>query len=152
MRHRRLLDQAYSTPNDVAVKTAGAGFTGLAGPRTSSAMVRCSTDDDSNLRHPAAELRDHARQEAGTMGAQNRLGSCAVGACALAAFAVHACNASAQDSNCLLDIGAVTVSGNVLIATSCELTGTEVRGNVILFAGGSLIARNVRIRGRLEGS
>jgi hypothetical protein len=65
---------------------------------------------------------------------------------------LHACNASAQDSNCLLDIGAVTVSGNVLIATSCELTGTEVRGNVILFAGGSLIARNVRIRGRLEGS
>ena len=86
------------------------------------------------------------------MGPQNRLGFCVVGACAIAAFGLHASNASAQDSNCLLDIGGVIVRGNVLIATSCELTGTEVRGNVILFAGGSLIARNVRIRGRLEGS
>jgi hypothetical protein len=85
------------------------------------------------------------------MGAQNRLGSCVVGACALAAFGLHIGNASAEDSNCLLDIGDVIVVGNVLIATSCELTGTEVRGNVILFAGGSLIARDVRIRGRLEG-
>jgi hypothetical protein len=85
------------------------------------------------------------------MGAQNRLGSCVVGACALAALGLHIGNASAEDSNCLLDIGDVIVVGNVLIATSCELTGTEVRGNVILFAGGSLIARDVRIRGRLEG-
>ncbi len=86
------------------------------------------------------------------MGTQHRPGFCVVGACALAAFALHACNASAQDSNCLLDLGDVIVRGNVLIATSCELTGTEVRGNVTLFAGGSLIARNVRIRGSLAGS
>src|SRR5688500_15822163 len=82
-------------------------------------MTRASCD-------PAVERCQHARQEAGTMGAQNRLGFCVVGACALAAFALHARNASAEDSNCLLDIGAVIVSGNVLIATSCELTGTEV--------------------------
>lgn len=86
------------------------------------------------------------------MATHNRPGSCVVGACALAAFVLHAGNATAQDSNCLVDIGAVIVRGSVLIATSCELTGTEVRGNVILFAGGSLIARNVRIRGSLEGS
>ena len=86
------------------------------------------------------------------MSTHNRPEFCAVAACALAAFALQAGNASAQGSNCLLDLGAVVVNGNVNIATSCELTGTEVRGNVTLFAGGSLIARNVRIRGRLEGS
>jgi hypothetical protein len=86
------------------------------------------------------------------MGTHNRPVFCVVGACALAAFALHAGNASAQDSNCLLDIGDVIVRGNVLIATSCKLTGTEVRGNVTLFAGGSLIARDVRIRGNLDGS
>ncbi|HJR69350.1 MAG TPA: hypothetical protein VKA43_04865 [Gammaproteobacteria bacterium] len=46
----------------------------------------------------------------------------------------------------------MVVNGSIQIATSCELTGTDVKGNVILFAGGSLIARNVHIRGRLEGS
>jgi len=46
----------------------------------------------------------------------------------------------------------VIVNGDIQIATSCELTGTEVRGNVTLFAGGSLIAREVRIRGNLVGS
>ncbi len=74
-----------------------------------------------------------------------------LGACALAALALHACNASAQDSNCLLDIGDVVVNGDIQIATSCELTGTEVRGSVTLFSGGSLIARNVRIKGDLVG-
>jgi formylmethanofuran dehydrogenase subunit C len=85
------------------------------------------------------------------MGTHNRLELCAVSACALAAFALHAGNASAQGSSCLLD-GAVVVNGNIQIASSCKLTGTDVKGNVTLFAGGSLIARNVRIRGSLEGS
>ena len=56
MRHPRLLEQAYSTPHDVAVETLGAGLTELAGPRTSIAMVRCSTDDDASLRDCADEL------------------------------------------------------------------------------------------------
>jgi hypothetical protein len=86
------------------------------------------------------------------MGTHNRPKFYVVGACALAAFALHAGNARAQGSNCLLDIGAVVVNGNVQIATSCELTGTEVKGNVILFAGGSLIARNVHIKGSVQGS
>lgn len=114
-------------------------------------MVRCSTDNDASLRDRAHELCDR-RQEERTMGIQNRPGPCVIAACALAAFALHAGNTSAQGSNCLLDIGAVVVNGSIQIATSCELTGTDVKGNVILFAGGSLIARNVHIRGRLEGS
>jgi hypothetical protein len=42
--------------------------------------------------------------------------------------------------------------GNLQITSRCELESTEVDGNVTLFPGGSLIARGVRIRGKLEGS
>ena len=38
------------------------------------------------------------------------------------------------------------------IAAACKLAGTEVRGNVTLFAGGSLTAHNLRIGGNLQGS
>ena len=86
------------------------------------------------------------------MGTNYRRDFWILGACALAALVLHARHASAQGSNCLLDIGAVVVNGNIQIASSCVLTGTDVKGNVTLFSGGSLIARNVRIRGNLEGS
>jgi hypothetical protein len=75
-----------------------------------------------------------------------------LGACVLAAVALYTCGASALDSNCPLDIGDVTVDGNIQIAAPCKLTGTEVSGDVTLFAGGSLIARDVRIRGSLNGN
>lgn len=75
-----------------------------------------------------------------------------LGACAFAALGFQANDASAQDSNCPLDIGDRRVEGNLQIAAPCELNGTEVRGNVTLYAGGSLVARDVRIRGNLEGS
>jgi hypothetical protein len=56
-----------------------------------------------------------------------------------------------QDESCPR-VGEERVRGNLQIAAPCELTGTEVRGDVILYAGGSLIARQVRIRGSLDGS
>ncbi len=73
--------------------------------------------------------------------------------CALAAVvALYAYNASALDVSCPLDIGNVIIRGNVHIAARCTLTGTEVRGDVTLFAGGSLTARDVRIKGNLNGN
>jgi hypothetical protein len=75
-----------------------------------------------------------------------------VSACALVALALHANAVRAQNVSCPLNIGNVRIQADVQIAAPCTLTGTEVRGNVILFAGGSLTARDVRIRGNLEGS
>jgi hypothetical protein len=50
------------------------------------------------------------------------------------------------------EIGDRRVDGSLLIVGSCTLAGTEVRGDVTLFAGGSLTTREARIRGDLEGS
>jgi hypothetical protein len=44
----------------------------------------------------------------------------------------------------------VEVRGNLDITARCQLTGTDVTGNVTLFAGGSLIAIDVSIRGNLD--
>jgi hypothetical protein len=60
--------------------------------------------------------------------------------------------ARAEDFNCTANLDREEVRGNLNIATRCQLTDTEVRGRVTLFAGGSLIARDARILGNLEGS
>jgi hypothetical protein len=44
----------------------------------------------------------------------------------------------------------VEVRGNLDITARCQLAGTTVRGNVTLFAGGSLIASDVSISGNLD--
>ncbi len=67
---------------------------------------------------------------------------------AILALALQAFGAHAQGADCR----ALNLLGNLQIAGRCELEDTEVRGNVTLFAGGSLIARDVRIRGNLTGS
>lgn len=59
--------------------------------------------------------------------------------------------ARADDVNCPPDLGNVTIDGNVLVAAPCVLEGTIVLGNVHLFAGGSLVARNVEIEGSIQG-
>jgi cytoskeletal protein CcmA (bactofilin family) len=58
-------------------------------------------------------------------------------------------SASADDVHCPPLLGNVTIDGNVLIAAPCRLDGTTVKGNVHLFAGGSLISR---VGTRIEGS
>jgi hypothetical protein len=68
--------------------------------------------------------------------------------CAVTALALQALGAQAQSADCR----ALNVLGNLQITGRCELEDTEVRGNVTLFPGGSLIARDVRIRGNLSGS
>src|SRR5688500_6793865 len=81
----------------------------------------------------------------------------------LAVLALHGFNAAAQDDDddddddgpgaiCLNSLGELQIRSTLNIASRCQLTGTDVRGDVILFEGGSLIARDARIRGKLEGS
>jgi hypothetical protein len=72
-----------------------------------------------------------------------------LGACGVLALGLHVHVATAQSPRCS---GAIQLGGNLAIAGRCELEDTEVRGNVTLFAGGSLTARDVRIRGNLEGN
>ena len=59
---------------------------------------------------------------------------------------------AAQNVDCTRGLEEEQVRGNLNIAVACELSGTEIRGNVTLFAGGSLTARDLRIRGNLEGN
>ena len=59
---------------------------------------------------------------------------------------------AAKDIDCRGPVGDVELDGNLNIAVRCQLTGTEVNGNVKLFAGGSLIARDVRIDGNVDGN
>ena len=58
--------------------------------------------------------------------------------------------ALADDVNCPPNLGDVTIDGNVLVAAPCRLDGTTVKGNVHLYAGGSLIARNADIDGNIQ--
>ena len=58
--------------------------------------------------------------------------------------------AVADDVHCPPDLGNVTIDGNVLVAAPCRLDRTTVKGNVHLYAGGSLVARGARIIGSIQ--
>ena len=83
-----------------------------------------------------------------------------LGACAVVALALQAYEAGAQDDDdgprggvfCFSAIGNTRVEGDLHVLGRCTLAGTEVRGDVTLYVGGSLTARDARIRGNLEGS
>ena len=82
-----------------------------------------------------------------------------LGLCAVAALAVPAYPAAAQDDDgprggviCFSAMGNTRVEGDLHVLGRCTLAGTEVRGDVRLYVGGSLTARDARIRGDLEGS
>src|SRR5690606_27637238 len=58
--------------------------------------------------------------------------------------------AHADDVDCPPELGAVTIDGNVLIAAACTMDGTTVTGNILLYAGGSLVARGVDVEGNIQ--
>jgi hypothetical protein len=72
-----------------------------------------------------------------------------LGICGVVCLCLHSFAAGAQTQRC---IGAIQIGNDLAIAGRCELSNTEIRGDVTLFAGGSLTARDVRIRGHLDGS
>jgi hypothetical protein len=67
------------------------------------------------------------------------------------ALVIYASSVSAQDTDCTSELGDIELRGDLNVAVACELSGTEIRGDVTIFSGGSLSARNVRIRGSVEG-
>jgi hypothetical protein len=58
----------------------------------------------------------------------------------------------ARNSTCTTGLDGVELRGTLNVAARCQLSGSDVRGDVIIFAGGSLVARDTRIRGSLEAS
>jgi len=58
--------------------------------------------------------------------------------------------ALASDVACAASLGPLTVDGNVTVATTCQLAGTIVKGNVLVYSGGSLVAREVRVEGNVQ--
>jgi hypothetical protein len=54
--------------------------------------------------------------------------------------------------DCRGELGDIDVDGDLNVAGRCVLNGTDVHGDVKLFSGGSLTARNAHIRGKLEAS
>jgi hypothetical protein len=71
---------------------------------------------------------------------------------AVAAFFFPLGSAGAQNLFCLPGIDTRRIDGDLDIARPCDLRGTEIRGDVTIFAGGSLTGRDLRIRGALVGS
>jgi hypothetical protein len=73
------------------------------------------------------------------------------GTCAFVYFALTLTGTShADDVDCPPELGAVTIDGNVLVAAACTMDGTSVTGNIQLYAGGSLVARNVDVEGNIQ--
>lgn len=66
--------------------------------------------------------------------------------------ALAAAPAAADDVHCPPDLGAVEIDGNVLVAAPCRLDGTTVKGNVEVFAGGSLVAVGATIIGNVQAA
>ncbi|MCO6413177.1 MAG: hypothetical protein J5I92_10570 [Thiogranum sp.] len=54
------------------------------------------------------------------------------------------------DLACPPNPGAVTVDDNIQVAAACRLDGTTVKGNVLLYGGGSLVARDAHIDGNIQ--
>lgn len=59
-------------------------------------------------------------------------------------------SAYADDVVCPASLGPVTIDGNVIVVGQCELDRTTVKGNVLLEAGGDLLARQARIIGNVQ--
>jgi hypothetical protein len=58
--------------------------------------------------------------------------------------------AQADDYPCPPNRGAVTIDGNIIVRGICNLTGTEVKGNVLVYSGGRLTATNATIDGNVQ--
>ncbi|HSC13671.1 MAG TPA: hypothetical protein VLI71_01065, partial [Gammaproteobacteria bacterium] len=57
-----------------------------------------------------------------------------------------------RDRTCAASLDDDRVNGTLNIVGRCQLTDMDVRGDVVVFAGGSLLARSSRIRGDVDAS
>ncbi|RKT45783.1 hypothetical protein [Thiocapsa rosea] len=58
--------------------------------------------------------------------------------------------AFAGDYPCPPNRGAVTIDGNVVVKGICNLNGTKVKGNVLVYSGGTLTATGALIDGNVQ--
>jgi hypothetical protein len=58
----------------------------------------------------------------------------------------------ARNGNCTSTLAGRELRGTLNVVGRCELSRADVRGDVIIFAGGSLVARDTRIRGSVQAS
>ncbi len=58
--------------------------------------------------------------------------------------------ALAGDYPCPPNRGAVTIDGNIVVKGICNLNGTKVKGNVLVYSGGNLTATGVRVDGNIQ--
>jgi hypothetical protein len=58
--------------------------------------------------------------------------------------------AFADDYPCPPNRGAVTIDGNIVVKGICNLNGTRVKGNVLVYSGGTLTATGARIDGNVQ--
>ncbi|MCF7992463.1 MAG: hypothetical protein K9M02_18640 [Thiohalocapsa sp.] len=68
----------------------------------------------------------------------------------IAAGAVTAHSAVA-DVYCPKNLGAVTIDDDVIVDNGlCRMEGTTVKGNIKIYSGGALVARNVEVDGNVQ--
>src|SRR5262245_35639604 len=58
----------------------------------------------------------------------------------------------ARNASCTANLAGRELRGTLNVTSRCQLSGMDIRGDVIIFAGGSLIARDTRIRGSVEAN
>ncbi len=58
--------------------------------------------------------------------------------------------ALADDVFCPSNLGAVTIDGNVIVDGPCTMTGTLVKGNVLVYDGGALTLRDGQVLGNIQ--
>lgn len=56
----------------------------------------------------------------------------------------------ADDYPCPPNRGAVTIDGNIVVRGICNLNGTTVKGNVLVYSGGTLTATGVSVDGNIQ--
>ena len=54
------------------------------------------------------------------------------------------------DVNCPPNLGAVTIDDNVIVTGQCVMSGTRVKGNVLVRPSGALTVRDARIEGNIQ--
>lgn len=58
--------------------------------------------------------------------------------------------AFAGDYPCPPNRGAVTIDGNIVVKGICNLNGTKVKGNVLVYSGGTLTATGAQVDGNIQ--
>lgn len=73
-----------------------------------------------------------------------------VSAVALAAALGGFSMAALADVHCPPNLGAITIDDNVIVTGQCMISGTQIKGNVLVKGHGALTVRDARIDGNIQ--